>query len=146
MSEACCRIPKLLLRIQSRFLEIPGLKLTPLQVQECFDLDEVTSRALLGMLVEAKVLSKTRDGAYVRLFPHAVVENRSDRAAGACREAAPWLRWPCRSGRLEARSSRARAPRLWESGGATDLDDASSEVDGFAPTVKEESDSCVTTN
>lgn len=52
--------------IRAEYVEIPGLRLTKLQVQRLWGLDPVTSEALLAALVDAKFLRCTRRNAYVR--------------------------------------------------------------------------------
>jgi hypothetical protein len=52
--------------IRAEYLEIPGLCLTKSQVQRLWGLDPVTSETLLGALVDAKFLRRTRQDAYVR--------------------------------------------------------------------------------
>ena len=53
-------------RVQGEFLEMPGLRLTIAQAQRLWGLDRSVCDALLGALVEAKFLFRTRDGAFVR--------------------------------------------------------------------------------
>ena len=59
----------LVTRIQGDFLNTPFLKLTAPDAEQRFGVDHVTCEALLGVLVDARVLARTRDGAYVRFFP-----------------------------------------------------------------------------
>jgi len=61
------RIDEVLQRIQGEFVEMPGLRLTPAQAQRLWGLEQDVCDALLGALVDAKFLSQTRDGAFVRL-------------------------------------------------------------------------------
>jgi hypothetical protein len=56
-----------LARIQSEYLEMPGLKLTPAQASRFWALDPHDSRLMLERLVEARVLLRTADGHYVLL-------------------------------------------------------------------------------
>jgi hypothetical protein len=60
------RIDDVLQRIQGEYVEMPGLRLTPAQAQRLWGLERDVCDALLGALVDAKFLSQTRDGAYVR--------------------------------------------------------------------------------
>ena len=60
------RIDEVLQRIQGEFVEMPGLRLTPAQAQRLWGLERDTCDALLGALVDAKFLSQTRDGAFIR--------------------------------------------------------------------------------
>ena len=52
--------------IRAEYLEIPGLCLTKPQVGRLWGLDDVTSEALLGALIDAQFLRRTATGAYVR--------------------------------------------------------------------------------
>jgi hypothetical protein len=61
------RIDDVLQRIQGEYLEMPGLRLTAAQAQRLWGLERGTCDALLGALVDAKFLSQTRDGSFVRL-------------------------------------------------------------------------------
>ena len=61
------RMDDVLQRIQGEFVEMPGLRLTPAQARRLWGLDREVCDALLSALVDANFLSKTRDGAYVRL-------------------------------------------------------------------------------
>jgi hypothetical protein len=61
------RIDDVLQRIQGEFVEMPGLRLTAAQAQRLWGLDREVCDRLLGALVEAKFLERTRDGAFVRL-------------------------------------------------------------------------------
>jgi hypothetical protein len=53
-------------RIRGEFLEMPGLRLTPEQARRLWRLDETACDAILGALVDARFLARTRDGAFVR--------------------------------------------------------------------------------
>ena len=54
-------------RVQGEFLEMPGLRLTEAQARRLWGLDAVSCGALLGALVDAKFLFRTRDGAFMRV-------------------------------------------------------------------------------
>ena len=60
------RIDDVLQRIQGEFVEMPGLRLTAAQAQRLWGLDPEVCQALLGALVDAKFLQRTRDGAFTR--------------------------------------------------------------------------------
>ena len=60
------RIDDALQRIQGEFVEMPGLRLTPAQAQRLWGLERDVCNTLLGALVDAKFLSQTRDGAFIR--------------------------------------------------------------------------------
>jgi len=53
-------------RVQSEFLEMPGLRLTGAQARRLWGLDATVCEALLSALVDAKFLFKTRDGAFMK--------------------------------------------------------------------------------
>jgi len=53
-------------RIRGEFLEMPGLRLTPEQARRLWRLDETACDAVLGALVDARFLARTRDGAFIR--------------------------------------------------------------------------------
>ena len=58
---------EMLRRVQSEFLEMPGLRLTGPQARRLWGLDATSCDALLGVLIDAKFLFKTRDGAFMRV-------------------------------------------------------------------------------
>ena len=60
-------IEEMLRRVQGEFLEMPGLRLTEVQAQRLWGLDAVSCGALLGALVDAKFLFRTRDGAFMKV-------------------------------------------------------------------------------
>ena len=64
--ETSVGIQEVVRRIRGEFLEMPGLRLTPEQARRLWRLDETACQAILGALVDARFLSKTRDGAFVR--------------------------------------------------------------------------------
>jgi hypothetical protein len=51
-------------RVKGEYLEMPGLRLTPAQAQRLWGLDRESCQALLGALVDANFLYRTRDGAF----------------------------------------------------------------------------------
>jgi|tagenome__1003787_1003787.scaffolds.fasta_scaffold20486061_2 hypothetical protein len=63
------RIGTLVLRMQGAFLDTPGLTLTTREAERRFDVDDVTCQAVLGVLVDAGVLAKTRNGVFTRYYP-----------------------------------------------------------------------------
>jgi hypothetical protein len=71
MSPTSGRIEDLVMRVQDDFLETPRMALTLPAAQQLFCVDEVTCEAVLAALVEANVLTKTREGVYIRHFRHA---------------------------------------------------------------------------
>jgi len=68
MATTTCAVPDALFRrIQGEFLEMPGLCLTQPQACRLWGLDRDTCGMLLSRLVDAKFLTRTRDGAFVQL-------------------------------------------------------------------------------
>ena len=61
---------EVLRRVKGEFLEMPGLRLTGAQACRMWGLEPASCDALLGALVDAKFLFRTRDGAFMR-FDHA---------------------------------------------------------------------------
>ena len=59
--------PRLLQRIKSEFLEMPGLRLTRPQARRLWGLDDRSCAALLASLVDSQFLFQTRDGAFMRI-------------------------------------------------------------------------------
>ena len=60
------QLDDVLRRVQGEYIEMPGLRLTLAQAQRLWGLDRTACDALLGALVDAKFLFRTRDGAFVR--------------------------------------------------------------------------------
>ena len=58
---------EVLRRVQGEFLEMPGLRLTQAQARRLWGLDAASCDALLGALVDAQFLFRTRDGAFMRV-------------------------------------------------------------------------------
>jgi len=61
----------MLRRVRGEFLEMPGLRLTEAQARRLWALEPALCSALLGALVEARFLFRTRDGAFMRVEPGA---------------------------------------------------------------------------
>jgi hypothetical protein len=61
-------------RVQGEFLEMPGLRLTEPQARRLWGLDAASCGLLLGALVDAKFLFRTRDGAFMRIEQAAPVK------------------------------------------------------------------------
>lgn len=66
MGESSRGIQDVVRRIRGEFLEMPGLRLTAQQARRLWRLDESACNAVLGALVDAQFLARTRDGAFVR--------------------------------------------------------------------------------
>jgi hypothetical protein len=72
--EALLAMDDVLQRIQGEFLEMPGLRLTEPQARRLWGLDAGSCSALLGALIDAKFLFRTRDGAFMRVERAAPVQ------------------------------------------------------------------------
>jgi len=59
-------IDDVLQRIQGEYSEMPGLRLTAAHAQRLWGLERAVCDELLGALVDAKFLSQTRDGAFIK--------------------------------------------------------------------------------
>jgi hypothetical protein len=70
MTEASRGIQEMVRRIRGEFLEMPGLRLTSQEARRLWRLDETACDAVLGALVDARFLAKTRDGAFIRHDGH----------------------------------------------------------------------------
>lgn len=60
-------VERLVRRLKSEFLEMPGLKLTEAQARRLWALDATSCASVLDSLVKTNFLFKTRDGAFMRL-------------------------------------------------------------------------------
>jgi DNA-binding IclR family transcriptional regulator len=58
---------ELITRVRMEYLEMPGLRLTSWQAQRLWNMDQATCDEILATLVREQFLSRTRDGAYLRL-------------------------------------------------------------------------------
>jgi hypothetical protein len=69
MPLTCDEIGTLVTRIQADFLETPDLRLTLDEAERRFHIDRLTCEAVLGALVDGRVLSHLSTGNYRRRFP-----------------------------------------------------------------------------
>ena len=60
-------IAELIVRAQGEYREMPGLKLTEVQAQRLWGLDDRTCVLVLTALVEQQFLRRTRAGTYLRM-------------------------------------------------------------------------------
>ena len=58
--------PQILQRIRAEYLEMPGLSLSPEQVQRLCGMDRALCASVLEALVETGFLSRRADGGYAR--------------------------------------------------------------------------------
>jgi len=57
---------ELLQRVRAEFLEMPGLRLTRAQARRLWAVDEASSDAILGVLIDARFLVYSGNVAYMR--------------------------------------------------------------------------------
>jgi hypothetical protein len=69
MTATCQQVGEIVLRLETPFLDTPGLMLTVEQARRHFGLDAPVCKAVLDTLTDARVLTRTPDGAYTRYFP-----------------------------------------------------------------------------
>jgi hypothetical protein len=60
-------IAELIVRVQGEYREMPGLKLTEVQAQRLWGLDDRTCALVLSTLVEQQFLRRTPAGIYLRM-------------------------------------------------------------------------------
>jgi hypothetical protein len=82
MTASYGRIGDLIVRMQGDYLDEPELTLTLGDAQRRFGADEITCEAVLATLVDAGVLTETREGAYARFFPRLAPRVRPRREHG----------------------------------------------------------------
>jgi hypothetical protein len=73
------RMDEVLQRIQGEYLEMPGLRLTAAQARRLWGLERDVCDALL---VDARFLARTRDGAFIRLDGAAPMQIMNHRLGG----------------------------------------------------------------
>ncbi|HEU4927404.1 MAG TPA: hypothetical protein VFT24_10170 [Vicinamibacterales bacterium] len=66
---SCGQISALVTKIQGDYLDTPGLTLTLPEALKRFGANAITCKAVLDTLVDARVLTRTSDGGFVRFFP-----------------------------------------------------------------------------
>jgi len=64
--------------LRAEYAELPGLSLTPVQVERLLDIDRRTAEAVLGALVDARFLRRRPDGRYVRMPAHHSAKHRAN--------------------------------------------------------------------
>ena len=73
--------PHVIQRIRAEYLEMPGLSLTPEQVQRLCGVDSALCQDVLETLVESGFLSRRADGAYGRYRNPDIARLRPAKAA-----------------------------------------------------------------
>lgn len=77
MAATRSQIESLVIRIQQVFLSGHTVRLTLNQIARRADASIGLCKAVLRLLVDARVLAETPGGAYERFFPHAARASRS---------------------------------------------------------------------
>jgi hypothetical protein len=67
-------------RLRAEFLEMPGLRLTPSQIQRLCGIDHSTCTTVLDRLVSGSFLCAKTDGTYARLTDGAIRHQRVAKA------------------------------------------------------------------
>ena len=70
-------------RVRAEFVEMPGLRLTPAQVERLCGVEQTICKAVLDALVDAKFLRAGSDGTYARLTEGASLRHRPSNAERA---------------------------------------------------------------
>ncbi len=60
-------MPYTLERLRAEFVEMPGLRLTPVQVERLCGVDHTLCQGVLDTLVDVKFLQRNWDGTYARV-------------------------------------------------------------------------------
>ena len=102
------RFQDLTVKLLQAFLDAPALKLTLPQARRRFSSDAAICAAVLSVLVEAGVLSRTSQGQYVRLSPRTTGRAAASDLKGKVRAGLAYQ--PTRSRR------KMRASKIWPSG------------------------------
>jgi hypothetical protein len=71
---------RLLNRIRAEYLEMPGLRLKPEQLQRLCDVERTICQMVLNLLVDDKFLRVTLDGHYARLTDGEIVRPHTAKA------------------------------------------------------------------
>ena len=71
---------RMLERLRAEFLEMPGLRLQPEQVQRLCGFERMTCQLVLDSLVDEKLLCVKSDGAYARLTDGEISDLRAAKA------------------------------------------------------------------
>jgi hypothetical protein len=81
MTPTRSQIETLVVRIQQVFLSGHSVRLTLNQIARRADASTSLCKAVLRVLVDARVLAETPGGVYQRFFPHAAAAPRMSRSA-----------------------------------------------------------------
>jgi hypothetical protein len=81
MAPTRSEIESLVIRIQQVFVSGRAVRLTLNQIARRVDASIVLCKAVLRVLVDARVLAETPGGVYERFFPHVTSMPRASRSA-----------------------------------------------------------------
>jgi DNA-binding IclR family transcriptional regulator len=59
--------PDILIRVRAEFAEMPGLRLTVREASRLWQIDLAACESLLAALEEQRLVTRTRDGSFVRV-------------------------------------------------------------------------------
>jgi hypothetical protein len=76
-------IEALVMRIQNEFLRTSAVRMTLQQIARRLDASVSLCKAVLRVLVDARVLAETPGGVYERFFPQGAALPRASRASAA---------------------------------------------------------------
>jgi hypothetical protein len=76
-------IEALVVRIQEEFLKAPAVRLSLDQIARRLNASAGLCKAILRVLVDARVLAEAPGGVYERFFPHAAATSRAARIYAA---------------------------------------------------------------
>ena len=83
MTPTRSEIETLVMKIQAQFLRTPAVRLTLNQIARQMNVSVSLCKAVLRVLVDARVLAQTPGGVYERFFPQGATMQRASRASAA---------------------------------------------------------------
>ena len=83
MTPTRSEIEALVMQIQEEFLRTPAVRLTLNQIARQVNASVGLCKAVLRVLVDARVLAETRGGVFARFVPQAAAMPRASRASAA---------------------------------------------------------------
>ena len=83
MTPTRSEIEALVMQIQEEFLRTPAVRLTLAQIARRLNASANLCKAVLRVLVDARVVAEMPGGVYARFFPQATAMPRTSRASAA---------------------------------------------------------------
>jgi len=83
MTPTRSEIEALVMKIQEEFLRSPAVRLTLAQIARRLNASASLCKAVVRVLVDARVLAETPGGVYAQFFPHTAAMPRASRASAA---------------------------------------------------------------